>query len=168
MKRTTLIPCAAFILMALASACNSNTGNKDNKTDSAKTTPTTTAQQTAVSPLAELNNFTGKYPKEVQLLENAKLKPRLQQLLGKDFDALVKYWNTETPITAEGRVLSTTGCEQHNCGNNQYLLYIDISNDNINVFHINKGKMKKYAEKGEIKLPTAMQKDFETIKSNMK
>jgi hypothetical protein len=101
------------------------------------------------SDLADLAAYTGRYPNEVALLKNVKLKPRLQQLLGKDYELMVKYWNTETPISVENNIISTTGCEQHNCANNDYTLSIDLPNDKISVFHTKNGKVKKYAEQNK-------------------
>ena len=101
------------------------------------------------SDLADLAAYTGRYPNEVALLKNVRLKPRLQQLLGKDYELMIKYWNTETPISVENNIISTTGCEQHNCANNDYTLSIDLPNDKISVFHTRNGKVKKYAEQSK-------------------
>lgn len=98
------------------------------------------------SDLADLATYNGRYPNEVALLKNVRLKPRLQQLLGNDYNLMIKYWNTETPIHVENNIISTTGCEQHNCANNDYTLSIDLPNDKISVFHTKNGKVKKYAE----------------------
>lgn len=103
------------------------------------------------SELADLATYNGRYPNEVALLKNVRLKPRLQQLLGSDYESMVKYWNTETPITVEDHIISATGCEQHNCANNDYTLSIDLPNDKISVFHTKNGKVKKYAEQKNLK-----------------
>lgn len=116
--------------------------------------------------LDTLRASVGKTADDIQLWDNKELATRLEKLLGPDFAVMKKYWQTQTPIEAEGDVLSLGGCEAHNCGNNQYLMYIDTANNNINVFHFKNGKMKAYMEKGEIALPSGFAKYFDELKEN--
>ncbi|MFM9905090.1 MAG: hypothetical protein ACKVQJ_11025 [Pyrinomonadaceae bacterium] len=99
-----------------------------------------------------LKNSKGKYPYEIKLLENPELKSRLQKLLGADYAAFKANWDVETPVEIENGILMASGCEQHNCGDNIYYLFVDLENDNINVFHRENG-VQSFAERGKINLP---------------
>ncbi len=101
---------------------------------------------------ATLKKFVGKYPYEVKLLDNPALKERLKKLLGPDFAAMKANWNVETPIEIENGIFMASACQQHNCADNRYLMFVDLEKDNINVFHIENGTQ-TYAEHGKIVLP---------------
>ena len=116
-------------------------------------TPVPEATPAVPSYLAMLKRSVGKYPYEIKLLDNAELKPRLKKLLGSDFSDMKEHWNVESPIAIENGIVMTTGCEAHNCGANSYLMFIDLENDNINVFHTGDEGTKHYYEGGEIELP---------------
>jgi hypothetical protein len=104
--------------------------------------------------VAVLRKNVGKYPYEIKLLDNPELKSRLTKLMGKDFAALRKNWSVESPIEIESGIAKTTGCEAHNCGGNQYVLFVDLKTDDINVYHIqDEIGTKHYFEKNEIPLP---------------
>lgn len=173
MKKTIFVA-----LLAASVACNSTIENKNsadtgNKTATANTTPPTTATSansnaahTADAGLNLLKSSVGKTASDIRLWENKEISGRLEKLLGADYAALKKYWQTQTPIQAEENVLSLSGCEDNNCGGNQWVMFADTASDNINVHHFKNGAMKTYREKGEIALPKGLAKDFETIKEN--
>lgn len=129
------------IAVLLISSCTER-----KRTDKSKTSIEIIDSKPIRSELAELAGYIGRYPNEVALLKNVKLQPRLKELLGNDYGMMVKYWNTETPITIENNIISATGCEQHNCANNDFTLSIDLPNDQISVYHTRNGKVKKYTE----------------------
>ena len=116
--------------------------------------------------LMSLKKYNDQYPSDAQLLDQPEIKNRLELLLGKDYDNFRKYWQTETPIKIEDNVLSTTGCEQHNCGANQYVLQIDLMHNNINVYHFGQN-IQSYLEKGPINLPPGLAQEFQSISGNM-
>jgi hypothetical protein len=107
-----------------------------------------------------LKKSAGKYPYELKLLENKEMQARLKKLLGKDFADMKLYWNVESPIAIQEGILMTSGCEQHNCGDNIYYLFIDFAKDNINVVHIQDEKTNNYFEKGRISLPRKFADEF--------
>ena len=74
------------------------------------------------------------------------------KLLGKDYADFKANFSVQSPIEIEGDVFKSGACQAHNCGNN-YFLFVDLKNDNINVFHIDDTVKKHYFEKSEIKLP---------------
>jgi hypothetical protein len=110
---------------------------------------------------ATLRKSVGKYPYEIKLLDIPELKERLQKLMGKDFAVMKKVWNVETPLEVSGKVLKTSGCEQHNCGPNMYVMFFDVNTDNINIYHTG-DENKTYFEKGKIDLPPKYAADVET------
>jgi len=136
---------------------NTETTTRENA-DGLNATPTDTS-------LMSLKKYNDQYPSDAQLLDQPKIKNRLELLLGKDYDNFRKYWQTETPIKIEDNVLSTTGCEQHNCGANQYVLQIDLMHNNINVYHFGQN-IQSYLEKGPINLPPGLAQEFKSISGN--
>ena len=166
------------IFVALCFACKlGSTENTKNSNPSSTTSnnshsvnvannPNNSAAKT-VSSLVSLKSSKDKTASQIKLWQNKDVSGRLEKLMGADYATMKKFWNVETPMEVEGNVLQLTGCEQHNCGDNQYLMFIDTANDNINVFHIADGKLKPYKEKGEIKLPKKFADEFETTKSNL-
>lgn len=131
-------------------------------------TPAPAATESAVSGLASLKASDGKMATDIGLWENKDVAPRLEKLMGSDFADLKKYWNTQTAIAVEGDILKLTGCEAHNCGPNQYVMFIDTAKDNINVYHFKDGKEKAYKEKGDITLPKGFADELATFRSNSK
>lgn len=110
--------------------------------------------------IALLRKSAGKYPSDIKLLENAEIKPRLQKLLGKDWSDMKAKFDVETPNEIEDNIFKGEACEAHNCGDNRFIIYVDLDDGNINVFHIESGKTKKYLENGEIELPEKFAKDL--------
>lgn len=130
--------------------------NKSNRPSNQESTPK------SESPLVALKKMKGKYQYEIKLWSNPEIGQRLEKMMGKDYAAMKKFWNVETPLDIEGNILRLTGCEAHNCGGNQYEIFMDAENDNINVYHILNETLKSYKEKGEIKLPKKFAEEFES------
>ena len=63
-------------------------------------------------------------------------------------------------IEVENEIFKAGACEAHNCGSNNYLIFVDLQKDNINVFHIEDSGKKHYFENGEIKLPAKFAEDL--------
>jgi hypothetical protein len=104
--------------------------------------------------LLTLRKSAGKYPYEVKLLENSELRTRLTKLLGGEWPDMKANWNVEIPIEIEGPVFKASACQAHNCAANNYVMFVDLDNDNINVYHIEEDKgAETYFEKGRIALP---------------
>jgi hypothetical protein len=163
-KNTLLI----FVFAVAALGCNISTfinNGNDGNSNTAKPSPTIDSKPsvanspkpepspTASTFIATLTKSAGKYPDDIKLLDIQDLNERLKKLLGKDFAAMKKNWNVETPMEIEKSIFMASGCEAHNCGANHYLMFVDLKNDNINVFHIEDEAVKHYFESGEIKLP---------------
>lgn len=164
---------AATGVMSISSCGNkdqeqntTSSGTDPNTTDTAGQNINTARQMPTDTTLMPLKKFTDQYPSDAKLLDQPEIKNRLELLLGKDYDNFRKYWQTETPIKIEDNVLSTTGCEQHNCGANQYVLQIDLMHNNINVYHFGQN-IQSYLEKGPINLPPGLAKEFQNISGNM-
>jgi len=166
MKRIIYSTCLLALVSSVV-ACESTHDNNQISTDQQDTSIALKREPNDTSAgLMSLATLNGQYPADVALLDNPLLKTRLEALLGDDYADFRKYWNTETPIVIEDNVLSTTGCEQHNCGGNQYVLQIDLNKNNINVYHFGKG-IKSYKEKGTITLPKGLSKEFEAMLGNL-
>lgn len=139
-----------------------NSGRNDNgntpkpsPTSEAKHTPEPRkAESTPASTLAPtLKKWEGKYPTDVKLFDNEELRSRLKKLLGDDYSDLRFKFNVETPIEIEKGIFKASACEAHNCGSNTYYIFVDIQNDNVNVYHLKDGGKKTYFENGKFSLP---------------
>lgn len=155
-----------IVALVLLGSCHSNKNPKKvSETAATKNSvKTPSIQQPLDTSLMKLNAFKGQYPSDVKLLDQPELKPRLKALLGSQYENFRKYWQTETPIEIEDSVLSTTGCEEHNCAANQFVLQIDLAHNNINVYHFGEN-IQSYLEKGPIHLPPGLAKEFQNITS---
>lgn len=121
---------ATLILMLTLSACQPNV-----KQDIAQTTP---KERTDTLGLFLQHNL-GKYPRDVQLLNQPLLKTRLEKLVGKEnFDFISHYFQTQTPInTGEDyghpELIMTQGFETHNASTNYIILAYNPATDNLAV-----------------------------------
>jgi hypothetical protein len=164
-----VIACISFVLgCSISNLFNRNAANKVNE---AKPSPTHTETPTpspspSVSPtvagiVPTLKKSAGKYPYEVKLLENPELKARLTKLLGSNWPDMKANWNVETPIEIDGNIFKASACQAHNCGANNYVMFVDLGSDNINVYHIEEDKgAKTYFEKGKIALPKKFEEEI--------
>ena len=114
------------------------------------------------------NALLGKYPTQVNLFQNEILTSRLKNINRFDYDALIANWNTETPITIENQIIHSSGCKAHNCPSSGYEFFIDLENDNINIYHFRGNTLRVYTEKDWIDLPESFNNEIETKKSNAK
>ncbi len=150
------------VLVAVAGYGNATSADHDIETATsgsrsgiaqAVPTPKTTAAKPGI--MATLKKSAGKYPYDIKLIENKEISARLRKLMGREFTDLKQNWNVERPMVIHSNIVEAYGCEKHNCGDNHYLMYVDLINNNINVFHFNEEGKKTYFEKGEIELPKA-------------
>lgn len=168
MKKTIL---TIIILAIIASACGSRS-SKDMKTaDSLMASEDTTfvdsaTTDTGQSNLAYLKADVGKIPYEAKLFDNDTLSTRLKAILGKEYDVMIKNWNVETPLSIENEIIHTSGCKKHDCAGDAYDLYIDLKDDNINVYNLRGSNFVLYKEKGVIALSGEMAKELNIKKGN--
>lgn len=162
MKSFRILSIPFFLFSLFILSCSNNEDNTNYPDTDKEITEVPADADLPVGPLASLKD---KYPMEVNLLDNPLIKERLDKMLGDDYSDFRKYWEVETPIVVEDSVLATSGCEQHNCAANQYILQIDLRNNNINVYHFGLDS-KEYAEKGKINLPKELEEEFNIMKSN--
>lgn len=116
--------------------------------------------------IAELENLAGKYPSEIRLLEKYGLQTRIKNMMGTDYLNFNQKWNIETPIEIEDKVLWTTGCEKNNCAGHMYILILDLTDNNINIFRFENGQGRSFEEKGIIGLPEGFVSKFEQIRKS--
>ncbi len=118
--------------------------------------------------LGFLVTYEGKYATQEKLFENDILAARLKNLERFNYDSLLAFYNTETPVVIIDNIVHMSGCKQHDCPSNAYDFFIDVENDNINVYHFRSNMLKVYQEKGWIDLPPAFAEEMEIKKSNAK
>jgi hypothetical protein len=117
-------------------------------------------------PLGFLVTYQGKYAAQEKLFENETIADRLKALNRFNYDALLQNYNTETPIIIVDNIAHMSGCKQHDCPSNAYDFFIDLDNDNINVYHFRSNMLRVYQEKGMIDLPAEFATEMETKKNN--
>jgi len=117
-------------------------------------------------PLGFLVTYEGKYAAQENLFSDPTISSRLQQLNRFNYEAFLQNYNTETPVVILDNIVHMSGCKQHDCPSNAYDIFIDLDNDNINVFHFRSNMMRLYQEKGIIALPEEFAEEMETKKSN--
>jgi hypothetical protein len=115
-----------------------------------------------------LEDLEGKYPTQEKIFQNKELQRRLKKIRRLNYDLLVQNWNTETPITIENQIIHSSGCKSHDCPSSAFELFIDLKNNNINVYHFSNNSLRVYVEKGWIKLPPAFAEELEIKKENAK
>ncbi len=98
----------------------------------------------------EAREIVGKTLTESKLWQNKAFDEQLRKLMGADYAAMRKFWNTETPIKKFGDFLMMTGCEQNNCADNQYVIFIDLGDGRINVIHITEDAIREWSKYREI------------------
>jgi hypothetical protein len=100
------------------------------------------------APLYFLNSCKGKYPFEVNLLDNAVLKPRLMKMLGERYAFIKNIWEVETKIEINKGLFYAWGMLAHTGGNPEAIIMADISR-NVLYAGIREGdNVKIYSEDG--------------------
>ncbi len=117
-------------------------------------------------PLAYLKDYTEKYAGQENLLKTGVLSQRLQKLERFNYEALLQNYNTETAIVIVNNIVQMSGCKEHSCPSSAYDFFIDLDNDNINIFHFRNNMLRVYQEKGLIELPPEFATELETKKNN--
>lgn len=117
-------------------------------------------------PLGFLVTYEGKYATQEKLFENELMAERLKGIDRFNYEALLRNYNTETPIVIINNIAHMSGCLQHNCPSNAYDFFIDLDNDNINIYHFRSNMLRLYQENGIIELPEDFAKEMETKKNN--
>ncbi|MEN8123637.1 MAG: hypothetical protein ABFR32_00800 [Bacteroidota bacterium] len=115
-----------------------------------------------------LTDLIGKYPTQEKIFENEILVNRLKKINRLNYDSMIANWNTETPITVEDQIIHSSGCKVNNCPSNGYELFIDLKNDNINIYHFNSNTLRVYTEKDWIELPKMYEEELDIKKSSAK
>jgi hypothetical protein len=141
----------------LAGSCHHNDKAAEKEKEPKKDTVVNTVETIQpVERLDSLRNYEGKYPTAVKLLDDPILKPRLEKLLGSRFAFLKEYWNAETPIEIKDNILTTTGCQAHNCGSTNFIIVADLSKNILSVGIREEDKVQRYIESGNS--PDALEK----------
>ena len=117
-------------------------------------------------PLGFLVTYEGKYATQERLFENELIANRLKNLKRFNYDALLQNYNTETPVIIINNIVHMSGCKQHDCPSSAYDFFIDLDNDNVNVYHFRSNMLRIYQENGLIELPDEFTAEMETKKSN--
>lgn len=88
-------------------------------------------QDKANESIKVLKNYDGNYPHEVKLKENKELNKRLEKLLGNRFAFLKSKWGPEIPIEVKDSIFKSQFCEQHNCGDTNFIILYNFDSDRL-------------------------------------
>lgn len=119
-------------------------------------------------PLGFLVAYKGKYATQEKLFENDLISRRLKSIDRFNYDVLLKTYNKETKISIIDNIVHMSGCKANDCASRGYEFFIDIENDNINIFLFRSNMLKVYNEKGFIELPTEFAYEIESKKEQAK
>ena len=174
MKRLILIPVFASFVIACDSPAAKNTVSNSSANKAAPAATNTNKNNSSSnenayttasnSSLGNLKPSVGKTVGEIKLWQNKVVDGRLKKLMGAEYATMKKFLNVETPIEKFGDFLMMTGCEQHNCGDNQYVIFMDTAEDNINVALFKNGASKEWNEHGAIALPPPFAEELAAMK----
>ncbi len=115
-----------------------------------------------------LTDLIGKYPTQEKIFDNKYLAKRLKKIERFNFDNMVRDWNTENPISIENQIIHSSGCRAHSCPDSGYELFVDLKNDNINIYFFMGNTLRVYKEKGWIVLPKIYQDEIDIKMENAK
>jgi len=161
-----MLKLALIGLIASIVACNNITNRKEQLADTTTTIDlSNTIQQKII--VDELKMGIGKTVTEVHWLDSSVITARLKKLMADDYSKMLKSWNVETPITKQGNILHASGCKKHNCPSDSYDLFVDLKNDDINVYNIKGHKLVIYKERDvPIELTGELFQEMDTKKIN--
>lgn len=115
-----------------------------------------------------LTDLIGKYPSRERVFTNTILSARLKNIKGFNYENFIHFWNVETPISMVEEIIHSSGCKKSDCPSNGYELFIDLKNDNINIFYFRENTLKVYTEKDWIDLPKIFEDELDIKKANAK
>jgi len=118
------LPTIAIIIAIILNSCNQH--NKS--TNQVPALKENKEYDTLFYP-PELNyliSLNGKYPYDVKLLDNPKLKPRLEKLMGNQYEFLKNIWQVETPIEITDTFFYTWGMQAHSGGDPGAVLMVNL------------------------------------------
>lgn len=151
--------------VASKSNVNAENGKLSSQPDSAYTFAQNSELARDLTPSGkQAREVVGKTVTESKLWENKTFDRQLRKLMGPDYATMRKFWNVETPIRKFGDFLMMTGCEEGNCSNNQYVMFIDLGAGSIGVVHISKDKTKEWKDE-DIDLPPPFVEELNKLKS---
>ena len=118
--------------------------------------------------LSGLEKYAGQYAGDM-FKKEARLKQRLSNLLGSNYQLFMDRWDVTAPIEEDGSILFAEGCMAHSCTIEESLLAIDTSNGIIYCAILSDslgGKFRTFSEPNG-SLPSVMKKRMQEI-VNMK
>jgi hypothetical protein len=98
--------------------------------------------------LADLVQYVGKKPSEVQLWSKNNISERISKMMGSAYGNFERNFNVETPIEKDMEMLYTSGCKTGACINSRYVVIFDTKINAINVhsFSDSGQRMRSYEE----------------------
>ncbi len=117
--------------------------------------------------LRPLEDLVGKTASQMGLWQRKEIANRFKELIGQEYTTMVRSWNTETPMKKFGDILMLSGCQQDNCVNNRYVIFISLSEGLLSIVHIGKDSIREW-QKRQISyqaLPPPFAKELDAMKT---
>jgi hypothetical protein len=95
-----------------------------------------------------LREYVDKYPRDVNLLDNPHITKRLEKLLGIRYAFLKEAWTVESPMQIDENTFIAGGCMEHNCGDTNFIIVVDLAQNLMYVGIREDGWTKVYSEDG--------------------
>ncbi len=124
------------------------------------------APQAPASPWQLLINSVEQHLTSEQLFGITILDNDLKEVLGDKIHDLKKDWNVISPVNRSNNIFSISGCRQNNCPESLWVIYADIADNIVNVYHFEKNNLTIYKGKELIQLTPSMQETLNTMKQN--
>jgi len=77
--------------------------------------------------LAFLSNLNGKYPFDVNLLDNTMFTKRIRAVVGSKYDSMGSVWDVQTPIEIKNGMFYTWAMKAHQGGDPSIVVMVDIN-----------------------------------------
>ncbi len=149
MKPISLLTICALSLSLILVSCKGNQ-KKDNQGNEVQT------EASSGAALKIITENVDQYPRDIKIFDNKAVSSRLQEITGDQYEEILKYFETQTPIVTEGGIYKFTGCKEHDCPSFQTIVFYDANTDNFNVLVKQNGSTKVYAEKGKITITQSL------------
>ncbi len=127
--------------------------------------------QTAVAtpppaPWSILKEHIGGYIDDSLFFAQPEVTEGLKAVLGPDYANLRSDWNVVSPMNMSNNIITITGCKHDACDKSMWMLFMNTTNNIINVYHLTPKILYIYEGKELMGLPKSMNESLDQHKRN--
>lgn len=153
----------SLILTCFASSCTQQGHKAKAKEEAQKAVAVEAATE---SPWQLLITNIGQHIPNNELFGIKALNEGLTATIGDQSESLKQDWNVGSPVMRSNNIVSISGCKHDACPESHWLIYVDVADNIMNVYHFQNDKLTIYKGKELLSLPPSMQETLDTMKSN--